>query len=325
MTTTRDGNGRRRRRFITSKIIFALLVCFFLTGVAGRIWWGYVAQARLDEAFERIRARGEPTRWAELAPEPVPDDQNAALLYRKLDDVPFMQVRPFGPSSSELSAVATQADAAQSGPERERNEQLRRFLVEIAGNRSAVCANADDVADVLKRGREALLLCRQARPLNRCVWGIECASAPTYDDSADASIPYACLRRAAKLLSVAALQAHEDGRDDEALEYVLDMLAMGDSLDTNPVMLSHLVAIATDALATYALEEMAYDLRIGDQAGQVSPEALQAAIAELLDSTARREGLARAFIGESCWFQETLGAIMRGELDIGGRPIDWLP
>lgn len=79
--TTMQPKRRRWRRVMIALGVFVLLV------VAARLWWGWSAERELQAVVDEIRARGEPLAWKDFAPAPVPDEQNAVVLYRKANAV----------------------------------------------------------------------------------------------------------------------------------------------------------------------------------------------------------------------------------------------
>lgn len=80
----------RRRRGSVKKvlIILALVVVSLCAIVWGVLWWlGRSYQLELEEGLAQIRARGEPVTLDDLTPGPVPQEENAALVYRLAYDV----------------------------------------------------------------------------------------------------------------------------------------------------------------------------------------------------------------------------------------------
>ena len=52
------------------------------------------------------------------------------------------------------------------------------------------------------------------------------------------------------MLHLAAIEAHEGGRDDEAVEYLRDIVAMADSTNSIPIVVGHLISTALHAIAS---------------------------------------------------------------------------
>ncbi|HEY2883565.1 MAG TPA: hypothetical protein VGJ15_14055, partial [Pirellulales bacterium] len=60
--------------------VIVLLVAALLIGAA----LNWQANHRLDAKLEALRAAGEPTSLAELAPKPIPPEQNAAAILNRV-------------------------------------------------------------------------------------------------------------------------------------------------------------------------------------------------------------------------------------------------
>ena len=63
----------------------ALLVVGAAVWLTAYLYYGHQVAVQLAQ----IRAAGEPTTLAEIAPRPVPDDQNAAVIYQQLFGINF--------------------------------------------------------------------------------------------------------------------------------------------------------------------------------------------------------------------------------------------
>src|SRR5215210_2224000 len=72
-------------------------------------------------------------------------------------------------------------------------------------------------------------------------------------------------RRLARLLNVAAMVAHHDGDDAEALRRVREMLFVSRAVDREPTLVSHLVALGISAMAAERLGEIAPELRVSSE------------------------------------------------------------
>jgi hypothetical protein len=68
------------------RIGFALLVLGVLYSAA-YLWVGSVADSRLEAELAAIRERGEPMRLTEMAPPPIPDEENAAIPLAEVVDL----------------------------------------------------------------------------------------------------------------------------------------------------------------------------------------------------------------------------------------------
>src|SRR4051794_38390518 len=70
----------RRFWWLKRLAVVYLLVAVALVGL--RIWWGRLAQRRLDATIASIRAAGEPALAQDLNQAHIPDADNAAYYYR---------------------------------------------------------------------------------------------------------------------------------------------------------------------------------------------------------------------------------------------------
>ena len=92
---------------IAPRVGFGLLVLFGLAAIPWtyfNIKWG----RPLEVELAALKAQGMPLTLAEAAPEPVPDDQNAALVYNEVFQV----------QSDIAEEVIGQLDVTLLGPER---------------------------------------------------------------------------------------------------------------------------------------------------------------------------------------------------------------
>jgi hypothetical protein len=70
-----------------------------LTGIAVHLLLAISWSARVNRKLVEIRAKGEPATFADLVPKPVPDDQNAAVLYEQ--SFAFLQIPQYRPMQSD--------------------------------------------------------------------------------------------------------------------------------------------------------------------------------------------------------------------------------
>lgn len=109
----------RRHKFAT--FVVALLAAM----LALRLAWGWYCAKELAAAWDEVRRRGEPTTPEDLAVEPLPDRENAWLVYAQAAaaikpgiDSPrnsaleYSTYPPFGPKWHALAAASEQGNAA---------------------------------------------------------------------------------------------------------------------------------------------------------------------------------------------------------------------
>jgi hypothetical protein len=276
------------KRWWWTKRLVPLFAAFWIATIAARIWWGRYAESQLQAVRDEIAARGEPLEWSDLAPPPVPDEQNAAVLYRKALQVPIE------PSCACLERIA---EALSEGGRRplisvwdlvDRPELRRRFRGEIRA--------------LLDQSREAFSLVRRARSRPRCNWNIDFST----PGGCEGMVPLKSLRWLGRLLCLAAVTAHDAGDDAADLGYLRDVLAMAESMASMQTMLAYLVRLDIHERAYLTLERITPDLRVGSGGGAVAVDEVRSLIADLLDDCALREGLTQAVIGERSRTYDTL-------------------
>lgn len=191
-------------------------------------YWLFVAslQKTLDQRLAQLRAKGLPTEWAQVIPPPVPDEDNAALLYQQAFDR-----RP-----------AWRTDGTDT---------LRKFLKDDPpGTRRKLAAG---VQEILARNQAALDLVRAAADKPRCRF-------PVWDD---ASNPYeilyrhfAPMRQCARLLSAEALICSERGDTAGALASCRTSLKLAAHAGVEPTLIAFLVSSAIRGITFDALRQV---------------------------------------------------------------------
>lgn len=292
-----EGEPIRRRWWQKKRFLIPLGILLFLVMV--RLIWGLQSAGPLRKEVDAILARGEPLRLAQLAPEPIPDDENAAELYKKAGQSARVKENEF---EERLSAEALAADGTEiyGMPELLADRALRRKY-------------AKEVEKFLSDCEEVLALARRARPLKKSDWKV--------DYSVPAILvelpPLAEQRSLARVLCLAALAAHDAGDDAGAMEYLRDTLALGRAVRQEPFLISYLVSLATDALAFATIEEIAPALRVGVQGTGVPTAHIREFIGELLQGEqALHESVVRTFMAERCWIYETFEDLRHGRLSV---------
>jgi hypothetical protein len=108
--------GRLARK--AAKPIGAVIVLLLAVHAVLMVVWG----RQLENRLEQIRRRGEPVTCAELAPRPIPDSENGALVYERAfklidtrHEVDLVPARYY-PISNYLSSTHEQASWNQLGP-----------------------------------------------------------------------------------------------------------------------------------------------------------------------------------------------------------------
>jgi len=217
---------------VAPKVGVGLLVLLALVAIPWtyfNIKWGRELEAKLAE----LKAQGMPLTLAEAAPKPVPDEENAAVLYQKV--------------LGEFSSPGLMTERRHIGGITEEEHYL--------------------IADYIKTGRAARRQIREilSRPaVKRDLQLIRRASERPYsvfpinwEAGAGTLFPHlARLRSAAQMLRIQALVSAEAGRLDEALDWCRVSLRMSQHAASEPTVIGQLVAIAMQAITLDAVEQI---------------------------------------------------------------------
>ena len=286
----------RKKRWAWWKTVLLVLALLIVGLVVARWQWGKHADKVLQAEIDAIRARGEPLDWLEFKPKPIPDEENAAELYRKAWAIALLD-------------PALAADDQEAT----RLERLGSMVSDLAYYPEFRREHAKDVPQILALSAESLALCRKARGLKQADWKL------TFRGPAIAVIIPALSqqRNLARLLWLAAICAHEAGDDAAAVEYVRDALAVGRVGGKGPTIIHMLVHVGVDAQATILVQEVAPALRVGGDRGATAQQ-VRDLIAELLDEKPLRESMLLGFMGERAMLYDTFERFRRGQMVAGG-------
>ncbi|MGC9454900.1 MAG: hypothetical protein ACP5HU_08530 [Phycisphaerae bacterium] len=290
--------GEVPRRRSWSKWVFAGLVVFYAATVAGWFYWDHKADRMLRSEVEQVRSAGEPLDWAEFAPAPVPVEQNAAPLYDRAWDSLQRRYRH----------IEDEIDW-------EEGKGLELLLDSFAGYPDLRQEHADDLEALLEMSQMSLKLCREARDRPKAYWEAD-YSRPGLELRLPPLRPY---RQLAVLLRVAAVTAHERGRDDEAVAYIRDIIHLSRSVQELPTLIVSLVSSGISETASLTTEEIIAELRVGDSSGAAARTDVLALMEELLDAQALHKSLTRGMVSERSIQYDTCERVLKGEFttDLG--------
>lgn len=214
---------RSHRRRVVILVVFALVA--LPAAVLGYLAWQ--SNSRFRAALSEAREIGLPTSIEELEAmwPAVPYERNAALLYQKAFDAVTgkEEVRDEG-----KVPVVSMAKAPDD-PREPFGDQM------LAASR-----------EYLERQSLALELLSEASSLPE--------SSYPWQISDSAFLPHLRkVRDATRLLSVAAWVEAEDSKGDAALKRVGEGLAVGGSIDSEPILMSKLAASASRSIAVHSL------------------------------------------------------------------------
>ncbi len=273
---------KKGRKLKKTLIVIAI---FIAVPIAAFNIWSYSLDRQLQAELDDIAARGEPIYWADLQPEPVPDDQNAALLYKQLADIPLLAGKT------------------------EESKRLKDIVKGIVGDGWPRSEYAEDIAEILHQAESGLELCRSARHLPATDWGFD-YSQPAIKFDFD-RFKYAQFM--SSLLCLAALESHDACDDEAALGYLLDVQRLSRAPYSERFLIPYLVGRNCNVWLGSALEKIIPTLEISaGSAGRVQADII---LANLTDESAIIQARIQGFIGERSFEFDTSDRMRRGEGD----------
>ncbi len=268
------------KRILLASAVFVVLL------VALRLWWGWEADRRLQAEIDRIIAAGEPIYPEDFDPkEKVPDDQNAAKLYQAAQDALILtpeQISAMGEMRSDAATVR-------------RHPGLVRSIVE--GN------------------PQALELARRARHFPRADWGLRYRS-PVINRATFGT--YTGERQLGKLLYCAAVHHADAGNENEAVDALLDTLALSRCLQQQPTLMAQITAWGIDSGAIRGVEELVLVPRGGAADGLHPATGVQirALLSALSDDAGFAEGMRQTWLAERMSHIDSVAGMDRGAASI---------
>ena len=167
-------------------------------------------------------------------------------------------------------------------------------LADLTEHRKLRTEYEQDLRAILVAGAPALKLVRRARRFDRCDWGGNYVG-PDYGVSGNM---LSLQRSLVRLLSLAAVVAHEAGNHNDAVEYVRDAITAAEFMESGPFLISHLVAIAEHALSARIIEIIGPTLQVGRADKRASHEQVLELIRALRDERRAKQALVRGFLAE---------------------------
>ncbi len=100
----------RVKTYRKTKWFYGILLTYYAVTISAGAWWWSYSHKLYNQAVDPVIARGEPLAWSDFAVAPIPDDQNAAILYQQgMESFPFSE----GPGPDDSTAPdALQARAS---------------------------------------------------------------------------------------------------------------------------------------------------------------------------------------------------------------------
>jgi hypothetical protein len=235
-------------RYWWLKRLGAAAILFVLALIGLRIWWGHVAEARLQAKIAEYRAEGEPVLVEDFVYPPIPDAENGARFIQR--------------AAAQMSGALELDDV-------------------IVGLRDGTLGAADAHA-FLESYADPLQLAHEARLRTSVDWGVALTS-PVFGTMVLSLAPQ---RELAKALCIAAHYEHAIGDDAAAVESLRDVLGLGRHFSApQHFLIGWLGGVSMDSLAVRTIEEIATNLRVGEasvSADGVDHSAKRAQVSELI-------------------------------------------
>ena len=151
------------KRFWWTKRLAVAYLLLIAALLVTRLIWGHLAERRLATEIGALEAAGGAIDWQALAPEPIPDEENAAEFYTQA-----------------AGAITMTA------------EQGKKFR-DLSGVPSFRARFTKDADAILDANAGVFDLCRQARSLSKVDWGfLQYASPAPRNPAPFAPLPAAC-------------------------------------------------------------------------------------------------------------------------------------
>ena len=265
------------------KFLLILVGMLFFLAAGTWVLLDIITRQDLRAALAEVEALAWPLTPGALYPEPIPDEENAALLYQQA----FAQLAL---TNDEDVAICT-VDTLEAWSALTEEEQ-------------------DTVRRALKKNANYLMLLHQAVRLEKCQFDLR------YSDGFAMLLPHLVeIRHAARVLQAAALVALTEGDTEQACQHWLDSVALARHTGDEKILISELVRVACLSISTHTLESMVESGRLSDS------QLAQAASA--LEDFDLRPGLAESLRGELAFARSIFTASfteLEGMFRYGGPP-----
>jgi hypothetical protein len=286
---------RRHRWLLILPIIvmipmFAVLVWYVSVRVSNR--------SAVQELEAKVRARGEPLTLEDLAARfpPIPEDENAAVLlmevWEKEDPAHWRSFRAGQRTLPTPKQSEFDPDLPYLGSEARRIPRGAPLSsTQLAAAEAWMQKNADHSAAV-----------RAALQRTKCRFPIRVT------DGYDALLPhYVEIRQEAQRFRVEALHASEKGDIESAIEALITVQRVANTLTNEPLLIAHLIHVACQLMVLDGAEQLLSRQRLA------VPQL--ARVRTIIDSIEMTNRFRSALIGERA---VALGAILVGGQSVAG-------
>ncbi|MFH2068436.1 MAG: hypothetical protein ABII89_03110 [Candidatus Omnitrophota bacterium] len=211
------------------KIIFSTAIAVLLVSFAIHAIANLAATQKLNKTIQQAKAEGIKLTLQEIIPSPVPDKDNAAVIYQRAFDF---------------------ADRLAAKYKKEREYMPYEGKIPIE---NLTPAQKNTISKIMKDQEFINLyaLIERAVNLPSCRFDLK------YEEGPAMLLPHlAKMRRLAKLTAARTYILIYQGRYKESLESAKTGLLIGDSLANEPILISQLVRIAMDQITTESFQPL---------------------------------------------------------------------
>lgn len=263
--------------------VLFLLVALLLIGTFGVYWvWSTGGERRLAHQVALYKAAGEPIELADFNVVGVSDEDNAVI---------------------DLRAAATSID--------ESTDHYKAFM-QIDAALPLTAKEADTIKAFASDNAAAFKSVDLAMTKKGIDWKI-----PFRSPAISILLPdLNKQRQLSTLIQHDALAAHESGNDRQTMRDLRRIWFIGNAVDHQPVLISHLVATGIRSLAADLAQKTAPDLKIGSGPIDVPPAEIKAIIAMLLDEKESRAAYQRSLLGERAFELDAARCVADGRLSL---------
>lgn len=194
-------------------LIGAAALFLFCIGVVVYAAWPFISSGHIDRQIEKLRSEGKPVSALDLAGPPIPDEENAALIYEQV--------------FSELAKAEPRREISRLGNLiSERDRQSDPAAWDEAGETLVKYSGAFDLAEKAA-----------ARP--------KCRFRANWGDGWNTDLSYCSrLRDLGRLLAAGVMVSARDGRTEEAMCYLELGIRVGESLKAEPTIVPLLTRVS---------------------------------------------------------------------------------
>jgi tetratricopeptide (TPR) repeat protein len=236
------------------------------------------AGRELKAELARLTEDGVPLTLADAAPRPVPEAENAAVLYRTVFRARVAEPEADQPGPPEAGLSVEELDSAIGRENGTPMPAATRDLLE-----------SPPAQQVLETLRKASLMPHSVFPLK-------------WDEGFAMLLPHlASFRAATRVLAAYSGLLAQEGRTDEALDWCMVALRMSEHASSEPVLVSQLVSIAMRAITVSQMRELLSSAAV--------PPAVAQRCEEYLRSMDLNRGFRAALVAEravACDLYQTL-------------------